>query len=101
MSASLLYPHVFQPLDIRGKGLRNRIVFGAHTANMAEGGLPAERHLGYYRARAEGGAGMIVSSSRAVLYAAGDTSFADAARRVATETRDALRAAVRRHATTR
>jgi len=48
-----------------------------------------------------GGAGMIVSSSRAVLYAAGDTSFAEAARRVATETRDALRAAVRRHATTR
>ena len=34
--------------------------FGAHTANMAEDGLPGERHIGYYRERALGGAGMIV-----------------------------------------
>jgi 2,4-dienoyl-CoA reductase-like NADH-dependent reductase (Old Yellow Enzyme family) len=27
---------------------------------MAEGGLPGERHLGYYEARAKGGAAMIV-----------------------------------------
>ncbi len=60
MSAPTLYPHVFQPLEIRGKRLRNRIVFGAHTANMSEEGLPGARHLGYYRARAEGGAAMIV-----------------------------------------
>ena len=37
-----------------------RITFGAHTANMAEGGLPGERHIGYYVERALGGAGMIV-----------------------------------------
>jgi orotidine-5'-phosphate decarboxylase len=42
------------------------------------------------------GAGMIVSSSRAILYAASDESFAEAGRRVAIETRDALRAATRR-----
>ncbi len=40
--------------------LRNRIVFGAHTANMSVEGLPGERHLGYYRERALGGAAMIV-----------------------------------------
>ena len=40
--------------------LRNRIVFGAHTANMAENGLPTERHVAYYAERAIGGAGMIV-----------------------------------------
>ena len=34
--------------------------FGAHTANMAEGGLPSERHHGYYLERAIGGAAMIV-----------------------------------------
>jgi 2,4-dienoyl-CoA reductase-like NADH-dependent reductase (Old Yellow Enzyme family) len=40
--------------------LRSRITFGAHTANMAENGLPGDRHIGYYRERALGGAGMIV-----------------------------------------
>src|SRR5918994_812889 len=54
------FPHVFEPLTIRQRTLTNRITFGAHTTNMAEGGLPAERHIGYYRERALGGAGMIV-----------------------------------------
>ena len=54
------FPNIFQPLDLRHKTLRNRIVFGAHTANMAEQGLPGERHLGYYKERALGGAAMIV-----------------------------------------
>ncbi len=54
------YPHVFAPVTLRHKTLRNRIVFGAHTANMAEQGLPTERHVAYYRERALGGAGMLV-----------------------------------------
>ena len=54
------FPYLFSPLQLRGKTLKNRITFGAHTANMSEDGLPGDRHLGYYRARAEGGAGMIV-----------------------------------------
>jgi len=54
------FPHLAQPLQLRHVTLRNRIVFGAHTANMSEGGLPGARHLGYYLERARGGAGMIV-----------------------------------------
>ena len=54
------YPHVFAPVTLRHKTLRNRIVFGAHTANMAEQGLPTARHVAYYRERALGGAGMLV-----------------------------------------
>ena len=54
------FPHVFEPLELRHKTLRSRINFGAHTANMAVDGLPGERHIGYYRERALGGAGMIV-----------------------------------------
>ena len=66
------FPHVFEPLRLRHRTLRSRITFGAHTANMAEGGLPGERHIGYYRERALGGAGMIVvepcrSTARRVL----------------------------------
>lgn len=34
------FPHIFKPLKLRHKTLRNRIVFGAHTANMAQNGLP-------------------------------------------------------------
>ena len=54
------YPHLFTPIELRHKTLKNRIVFGAHTANMAEDGLPGERHFAYYRERARGGAAMIV-----------------------------------------
>src|SRR5690606_12524975 len=57
---SATFPNLFQPLTLRHKTLRNRIVFGSHTANMSEGGLPGDRHLGYYRERAMGGAAMIV-----------------------------------------
>ncbi|MDX1528084.1 MAG: oxidoreductase, partial [Gammaproteobacteria bacterium] len=57
---SKLFPHLFEPLKLRHKTLRHRLNFGAHTANMAEGGLPGERHLGYYTERARGGAAMIV-----------------------------------------
>lgn len=51
---------LFQPLQVGHKTLKNRIVFGAHTANMSVDGLPAEQHLGYYLERAMGGAAMIV-----------------------------------------
>lgn len=54
------FPHLLAPLALRHKTLRNRIVFGAHTSNMGENGLPGERHLAYYKERALGGAGMIV-----------------------------------------
>jgi 2,4-dienoyl-CoA reductase-like NADH-dependent reductase (Old Yellow Enzyme family) len=57
---SAAFPHVFEPLRLRHRTLHSRITFGAHTANMAENGLPGERHIGYYRERALGGAGMIV-----------------------------------------
>jgi 2,4-dienoyl-CoA reductase-like NADH-dependent reductase (Old Yellow Enzyme family)/thioredoxin reductase len=54
------FPALFQPLQLRHKTLRNRIVFGSHTANMSVDGLPGERHRGYYEERARGGVGMIV-----------------------------------------
>ena len=54
------FPNLFTPARLRGHTLKCRIVFGAHTTNMAEGGLPLDRHFGYYRERARGGAAMIV-----------------------------------------
>ncbi len=54
------YNNLFQPLELRHRRLDNRIVFGAHTANMSDLGLPSDRHRGYYEERAIGGAAMIV-----------------------------------------
>ena len=53
--------HLLAPLTLRGHTLRNRIVFGAHTANMSDQGIPGPRVHGYLLERALGGAGMIVS----------------------------------------
>ncbi len=58
--SSTPFAHLFSPLDLRHKRLKNRLTFGAHTANMSDNGLPGERHRGYYEERARGGAGMIV-----------------------------------------
>jgi 2,4-dienoyl-CoA reductase-like NADH-dependent reductase (Old Yellow Enzyme family) len=60
MTEASSFSHVFEPLQLRHKALRSRINFGAHTTNMSEEGLPGKRHIGYYRERALGGAGMIV-----------------------------------------
>ena len=55
------HPHLMAPIELRGQRLRNRIVFGAHTANMAEDGLPGAQFGAYLLERALGGAGMIVA----------------------------------------
>ena len=61
------HPRLLSPLSLRGQTLRNRIVFGAHTANMSEKGLPGPRNIRALPAgtRASGGAGMIVCRTRA------------------------------------
>ncbi len=56
----MAFKHIFNPVKLGHKTLKNRIVFGAHTTNMSVNGLPAEQHIAYYRERALGGAAMIV-----------------------------------------
>ncbi|MCB2094430.1 MAG: FAD-dependent oxidoreductase [Rhodobacteraceae bacterium] len=55
------HPRLLAPLQLRGHSLRNRIVFGAHTANMSDMGLPGPRFGAYLLERALGGAAMIVA----------------------------------------
>ncbi|PVA10689.1 oxidoreductase [Pelagivirga sediminicola] len=64
------FDHVVKPVRLRHKTLKNRVVFGAHTANMADNGLPGAQHLAYYEERAIGGAAMIVVEPMAVHPAA-------------------------------
>jgi 2,4-dienoyl-CoA reductase-like NADH-dependent reductase (Old Yellow Enzyme family) len=55
------FSRLLQPLTLRGHTLRNRVVFGAHTNNMSDMGIPGPRSEGYFLERALGGAAMIVT----------------------------------------
>ena len=39
---------LFQPLTIRGRTLKNRIVSTAHAPGYAEGGMPGPRYQAYH-----------------------------------------------------
>jgi dimethylglycine catabolism A len=54
------YPNVFKPLQLGGITLRNRIFVPAHTTNFGLDNLPTDRHVEYHRARAKGGAALII-----------------------------------------
>ena len=57
------YPLSSQPLQLGRLVLRNRLFAPAHTTNFGERHLPTERHLEYHRARARGGAALIIFES--------------------------------------
>ncbi len=54
------FPRLFSPLRLRGVTIKNRIFSTGHDTNLAAGGLISERLVAYHRARAAGGAGLIV-----------------------------------------
>jgi 2,4-dienoyl-CoA reductase-like NADH-dependent reductase (Old Yellow Enzyme family) len=64
---------LFSPLDLRGRRLRNRIVFTAHTTSFGQDGVPGSRARAYYEARAAGDAGLIVMEPLPVHPTAGVT----------------------------
>jgi len=57
---------LFSPLKIGHITVENRIVFSAHLTNYAEDFMPSERHAYYYRERARGGAGLIITEEHSV-----------------------------------
>ncbi len=54
------FPHLFEPLQIRAARLRNRIMSTGHETAMADANGISEQMIAYHRARAAGGAGLIV-----------------------------------------
>jgi 2,4-dienoyl-CoA reductase-like NADH-dependent reductase (Old Yellow Enzyme family) len=54
------FPHLFAPLQIRGKRLKNRIMSSGHDTTMPTDNLVNDRLVAYHKARAEGGVGLIV-----------------------------------------
>ena len=54
------FPHVFEPLRLRNRTLRAGSRSAPTPRTWPRAGCRATRHIGYYRERALGGAGMIV-----------------------------------------
>jgi 2,4-dienoyl-CoA reductase-like NADH-dependent reductase (Old Yellow Enzyme family) len=52
---------LFSPFTIKGVTLPNRIVMAPMTRSLSPGGVPGEDVAAYYRRRAEGGVGLIIT----------------------------------------
>jgi 2,4-dienoyl-CoA reductase-like NADH-dependent reductase (Old Yellow Enzyme family) len=57
---------LFRPFSLKGLTLKNRIVMAPMTRGMASGGIPREQNVAYYRRRAEGQVGLILSEGTVV-----------------------------------
>lgn len=57
---------LFQPISIGSMTLPNRIVMAPMTRSFAKNGIPGEINASYYRRRAEGGVGLILSEGTVV-----------------------------------
>ncbi|WLH86880.1 FAD-dependent oxidoreductase [Pseudomonas sp. FP2338] len=54
------FAHLFEPLVLRGKRLKNRIMSSGHDTSMPTDNRVNAQLIAYHRARAEGGVGLIV-----------------------------------------
>ena len=54
------------PIVVAGRTAPSRVVFGPHETNLARGRSISDRHTAYYRERAAGGAGIVVTETASV-----------------------------------
>jgi 2,4-dienoyl-CoA reductase-like NADH-dependent reductase (Old Yellow Enzyme family) len=59
-------PSLFAPVTIAGMALNNRLVMAPMTRRMSPGGIPGEDVAAYYRRRAEGGVGLIITEGTGI-----------------------------------
>ena len=57
---------LFEPFDLKGLHLPNRIVMAPMTRSFSPGGIPGDNVAAYYRRRAEGEVGLIVTEGTVV-----------------------------------
>jgi 2,4-dienoyl-CoA reductase (NADPH2) len=57
---------LLEPVTLGSSVAPNRVLFGPHVTNLCDGRALSERHVAYYRRRAEGGAGVVVVEESAV-----------------------------------
>jgi 2,4-dienoyl-CoA reductase-like NADH-dependent reductase (Old Yellow Enzyme family) len=59
--------HLLAPLTLAGRTAPNRIVFGPHVTNLGDDDRRfTSRHLAYYRRRAAGGCGIVITEEASV-----------------------------------
>jgi mycofactocin system FadH/OYE family oxidoreductase 2 len=61
-----MFDNIFTPLNLGSVTLPNRICMLAHRTNFAHKGRLTDRHIAYYRGRAQGGCGLIIVGELAV-----------------------------------
>ena len=61
-----MFDNLFEPLNLGNTTLSNRICLLAHRTNFAQSGRLNERHIAYYRRRAQGECGVIILGELAV-----------------------------------
>lgn len=54
------FPNLFSPLAVGPTSLKNRVFSTGHMTVMLENGVPSDAMVAYHKARAEGGAGLII-----------------------------------------
>lgn len=54
------FPNLFQPYTLKSVTLKNRIFITGHDTYLPECYLPSDAYIAYQRARAKGGAGLII-----------------------------------------
>ncbi|MEZ5075932.1 MAG: FAD-dependent oxidoreductase [Solirubrobacterales bacterium] len=57
--------HLWKPLDIGPTRVRNRVMYTAQTILYGEEHLLSERHIDFYRERAKGGIGLMITEQQA------------------------------------
>ncbi|MEH2922603.1 NADH:flavin oxidoreductase [Samsonia erythrinae] len=57
---------LFSPFSLKSLTLPNRIVMAPMTRNMSQDGIPSPENAAYYRRRAEGGVGLILTEGTVV-----------------------------------
>lgn len=62
----LSFAHLFEPLEINGCQIRNRIVLTGHGTGMPRDGTPNDQMVAYYEERAKGEVGLIMLGTQQV-----------------------------------
>lgn len=62
------FQHLFSPVKIGPREVKNRIVSTAHAAGFADEGLLNERYIRYHERKAAGGAGLVMTFGSASVY---------------------------------
>ncbi|NMT62668.1 NADH:flavin oxidoreductase [Marinobacter orientalis] len=61
---------LFEPFDIHNLTLRNRVAMAPMTRNFSPGNAPGQEVVDYYRRRAEGGVGLLITEGTTVNHPA-------------------------------